>query len=277
MKTNFTKAAMVVTVLLFSQAYSQNSDEAQLRSLNTAYPAAVLSNDVTYFENLLAPDYVSFNSGGTTENRDAVLKWMKEEKNKPSYKIHSMTSDNDTYNISGNQAYVTGKWKMTSSGLEPGSAPHGDEGHYISLYEKRNGKWLMTREYVTEKAHSKEELEPLLKQASEAYDKALGNKDAAALKKLLADDYLSTNPEGKTRNKTEEIAMMTSADLVINSGKAEDKKFRIYRNTGIETGRFNVNGTYKGKAFNETGRYTSTWIFEHGVWKMVSDHTSQIK
>lgn len=50
MKTNFTKTAMIVTVSLFTEAYSQNSDESQLRSLNTAYPAAVLANDVNFLK-----------------------------------------------------------------------------------------------------------------------------------------------------------------------------------------------------------------------------------
>ncbi len=69
---------------------------------------------------------------------------------------------------------------------------------------------------------------------------------------------------------------MTSTDLVLTSSNADDKKFRIYRNTAVETGRFSVAGTYKGKAFSETGRYTSTWIYRDGKWKMAADHTSNI-
>jgi len=69
---------------------------------------------------------------------------------------------------------------------------------------------------------------------------------------------------------------MMSSDVVFLTAKTDDKNFRIYRNTAVETGRFSDTGTYKGKPFSETGRYTTTWIYRDGRWKIVADHTSPI-
>jgi ketosteroid isomerase-like protein len=176
--------------------------------------------------------------------------------------------------VSGNLAVVTAKWKSSTTSMEADASPHNDEGYYTAVYEKRNGRWLLLSDHATEKPHTPDELEPGVKKASEDYDKAWGTKNATLFAGLLTDDYMSTNENGKTKNKSDDIAQMTSPDLVITSNKADDKKFRIYRNAAVETGRYIVAGTYKEKAFSETGRYTSTWIYKDGKWKMAADHTS---
>lgn len=101
-------------------------------------------------------------------------------------------------------------------------------------------------------------------------------KSASLFERLLAEDFISTNETGKRSNKKEEIAQMTSADLIITSAKADDKKFRIHRNSAVETGRYTVTGSYKGKAFSETGHYTSSWIYKDGRWQVAADHISVI-
>mgnify|MGYP006194204789 FL=1 len=69
---------------------------------------------------------------------------------------------------------------------------------------------------------------------------------------------------------------MMSPDLVILTSKTDDKIFRLYRNTAVETGRFTATGSYEGKPFSEVGRYTTTWVYRDGKWKIVADHTSLI-
>ncbi len=94
------------------------------------------------------------------------------------------------------------------------------------------------------------------------FDKALETTNAALFEKLLAEDFISTNEAGRISNKKDEIAQMTSPDLVLTTAKSDDKNFRICFNSAVEAGRYTVTGTYKGKQFSETGRYTSSWIYK---------------
>lgn len=145
------------------------------------------------------------------------------------------------------------------------------------IFEKRNGDWQLISEHVTEKVHTAAELEPSLRQASEDFDRAIRTKDVNMYIELLSDEFVSITEDGKVNSKSDEIAQITSPDLVISSVKADEKKFRIHRSTAVETGRYNVTGSYKGKVFTETGRYTSTWFYSDGKWRLVSDHNSIIK
>ncbi len=157
---------------------------------------------------------------------------------------------------------------------DPNPVMHNDEGRYTSILEKRDGKWMMVTEHVSDKPHNKSQLEIELKSASESYDKGLLTKDKVFFEGLFADDYSATGREGKLTNKKDEIEQMMSTDLVFLNASTDDKNFRIYRNTAVETGRFSSTGSYKGKPFSETGRYTTTWIYRDGKWKIVADHTS---
>ena len=134
----------------------------------------------------------------------------------------------------------------------------------------------MVREHVTENPHDKTKMEAELKAASDSYDKGLMTKDKAHFESLFADDYASTGRAGKLTNKEEDITDIMSPDLVFLTSKTDDKNFRLYKNTAVETGRFSTTGSYKGEPFSEEGRYTTTWVYRDGKWKIVADHTSLI-
>jgi hypothetical protein len=66
--------------------------------------------------------------------------------------------------------------------------------------------------------------------------------------------------------------------MVIESTELSDQKVRVIGNgAAVETGKYRTKGTNKGKAFDETGRYTTTWVWRGGRWQIVADHTSVIK
>ncbi|MEO5983993.1 MAG: nuclear transport factor 2 family protein [Ferruginibacter sp.] len=273
------KKIFITTILItlsFADLFAQKAEQ-EIRTLIENYDKASLKNDIPFFERLFAADYIISTSNGSTMNRTVSLADMQKQKDKPTYKFIATKSDSVQVKVSGNMAVVTGKWLSTTQALDdPTAKLHNDVGRYTSVLEKRNGKWMMIAEHVSEKPHTAAELEPGVRKASEDYDKAWETKNAELFSSLLTDDYMSTNETGKIRYKTDDIAQMTSADLVLTSNTADDKKFRMYRNTAVETGHYSVSGSYKGKAFSENGRYTSTWIYRDGKWKMAADHTSHI-
>ena len=80
-------------------------------------------------------------------------------------------------------------------------------------------------------------------------------------------------------NKTEDLATYKDRKSKIESAETTDQKVRVIgNNAAIETGTFRVKGTDKdGKPFDETERYTTTWVWRGGRWQIVADHTSEIK
>ena len=275
---NFKLLALLIVAIVLSNCSenkSGNNDEQEIRNLMALYDEAAVKNDVGFFETNLASDYRSANFKGSFENKESILKYMKKEMEKPTYKMVSLKSDSIQVHIIGDAAVVSGKWLSTTQALnDPNPVMHNDEGRYTSILEKRDGKWMIVSEHVSEKPHNKTEIEASLKLASESYDKGLMTKDMALFADLFADDYASTGREGKLTNREEEINQMMSSDLVFLTANTDDKNFRIYRNTAVETGKFSSTGSYKGKPFSETGRYTTTWIYRDGKWRIVADHTS---
>ena len=51
----------------------------------------------------------------------------------------------------------------------------------------------------------------------------------------------------------------------------------ITTHAAVITGVYHTQGTYKGKPYDHTGRFTDTWVFDMGKWQCVSSHTSLLK
>jgi len=77
-------------------------------------------------------------------------------------------------------------------------------------------------------------------------------------------------------NKTEDLATYKDRKSKIESAETTDQKVRVIgNNSAIETGTFRVKGTDKdGKLFEETDRYTTTWVWRDLRWQIAADHTT---
>lgn len=260
--------------------FAQNSAaEQEVLKFNAAYEKAQIDRDVAFFERVFADDYTFSGPMADVEDKAKALAYIRSEREKPTYKLVSVKSENVKAKVMGNMAILTGDWIGTSmSATDALAEPHTDRGRYTVFLEKRNGQWVVLAEHVSEAQHDRKLMEQEITKASDAYTDAMRKRDRAAFERLLADDYIFTNEEGKTRNKTEDIAMMTSGDTVIESAEVSDRKIRVLSNaSAVETGKWTVKGTNKGKVFTETGRYTTTWVWRGGRWQIAADHTSAIK
>jgi ketosteroid isomerase-like protein len=111
------------------------------------------------------------------------------------------------------------------------------------------------------------------------YGKMIQRGDAAEIEKILATEYLYTNEKGEIKNKAEDVAGYKDRKSKLASVETTDQKVRVIGNgAAIETGTFRVKGTDKdGKPFDETERYTTTWVWRGGRWQIAADHTSTVK
>ncbi len=259
-------------------SFGQSKDEQEIRSIHTGLEQAYVNGEIAPFEAVLADNYVVHGPDGKVQNRAQLLADMRKEIASPTFKTVSETSDDIKINVIGSAAYVTSGWTTVSKMLNPETEPHTDKGRYVGVYEKRNGKWMLVAETFTEQQHDRKLMEEQVLAASNAFDSVMKSRDLAAYEKLLHPDFIYTSQEGEVVTRTEEIAHFSSPDTVIKTVEASDKKVRIVGNSAaVETGIYRVTGTYKGKPFEEKGRYTTTWIWREQRWQMIADHNSLIK
>ncbi len=100
--------------------------------------------------------------------------------------------------------------------------------------------------------------------------------DLAFMERILADDYLATDPEGNVYTKAQDIASLKSGEFVVTSCVHHEMKVRVYGDAAVVTGRTTVKGTYKGKDFIDDVRWTDTWVKSSGRWQCIAGHSSEI-
>jgi ketosteroid isomerase-like protein len=98
--------------------------------------------------------------------------------------------------------------------------------------------------------------------------------DAAALKRIYADDFIGVGPSGTVRTKPQVISDFTSGELRFQSITTDDVRVRVYGNAAVETGFSTMDGQDKGKAVPRDTRFTRVWIKQQGRWRLVANHYS---
>jgi ketosteroid isomerase-like protein len=108
----------------------------------------------------------------------------------------------------------------------------------------------------------------------QAWNKAELNHDAAALARLLADDFVLTEPDGSVLNKTEEVAFTADAEVHFEIEESSNLKVHVYSDAAVVTGAYYEKGTYHGKPFEHRGRFTDAWVRRGDTWQCVASHFS---
>lgn len=113
--------------------------------------------------------------------------------------------------------------------------------------------------------------EQTLRAANEAYNKALIGGDVTALDEIFADEFIYTSTSGKVLDRTAQLEQFRSNTLDIAGAAGSEETVQIHGRTGIVIGRFDAKGTYAGKSFDSTERYTSVWVARDGRWQLVAE------
>jgi ketosteroid isomerase-like protein len=100
--------------------------------------------------------------------------------------------------------------------------------------------------------------------------------DLAFLDRILAEDWVFTDPEGVVWTKAQSQAALKSGEEVITSMVPDDMKARVYGDAAVVTGRNTTKETFKGKDVSGLYRWTDTWIKKAGRWQCVATHVSMI-
>jgi hypothetical protein len=94
-----------------------------------------------------------------------------------------------------------------------------------------------------------------------------GSPDLAAIERLYADDFLSTNADGRVVDKQGWLDFLRAGQFPVDRITTDDFKVRTYSSTAIVTGR----SAYHcgGQKLAEV-RHTQVWANTNGRWQLVS-------
>ena len=127
------------------------------------------------------------------------------------------------------------------------------------------------------KSKEKVNEEPELLRLNNLYDSALVHNDTGVLKRLYADDFIYTNPEGKVLTKEQQITSIAVSEMNWETGKSEDVKVKIFDDAAVMTGSFSAKGNYRGNPVTINERYTTVWIKTDTSWQIVAEQGNIIK
>jgi ketosteroid isomerase-like protein len=113
--------------------------------------------------------------------------------------------------------------------------------------------------------------EKTLREANDAYNKAIIDGDVAALEKLFAREFTYTSTSGEIVDRAAQLEQFRSNTLDIESGVGSEEKVQIHGKTGVVVGRFDAKGMCAGKPFVAAERYTSVWVVRDDRWQLVAE------
>ena len=98
------------------------------------------------------------------------------------------------------------------------------------------------------------------------------NHDAAAMEKMLDDDFVLTDYDGTLQNKTQFLESIKDMSTKLTQEMSEGMKLHPHGNTVVITGATRDKGAQNGKPFAHNGRFTDTWMKKNGTWLCVASH-----
>jgi uncharacterized protein (TIGR02246 family) len=119
------------------------------------------------------------------------------------------------------------------------------------------------------------EVRKLEREWLDAYEK----RDAAAMDRIVADDFTITFPNGAVQTKAQ---LMAGIKRPRKEGQpaprffTEDVRARAYGDTVVLIGKVVTEVTRDGKAVREESRYTDTYVKRGGRWQVVASHLSNV-
>lgn len=105
--------------------------------------------------------------------------------------------------------------------------------------------------------------------AATDYDLAQFKSDRAALDRLLAEDYLFTDPGRKTHDKAQAIADATAPGIRILSVTLSEPVFKVWADGAVLGGMVDARKRDHGKEVVQHARFVDVWARRDGRWQVI--------
>ncbi|HEU0143371.1 MAG TPA: nuclear transport factor 2 family protein [Nitrososphaera sp.] len=101
--------------------------------------------------------------------------------------------------------------------------------------------------------------------------------DSAALNRILADDFIGTNPLGQVNYKSHGVEEFRTPELTVESIETDDLRVRIYGDSAVVTGQASMRARLKDQEINMgPHRFTSVYVRDGGRWQLVATQATMI-
>jgi ketosteroid isomerase-like protein len=242
--------------------------EEDLIKLENDWNAASIKSDVKALGAMLSDDFLSTDSGGRVYNKAQTLEQIGSGQDV----VTSAVSDDFKVRVYGDAAVVMARYvgKETFKGKDVSG-----EYRYTDTWVKRGGRWICVASHGSrlepeaDDAAAKAELMKIEKEVCEGY-----MKNPAALDRIFTDDFLFITSDGHIRTKAEEVGDLKSGSLKVSQLTVDGLKPRIYGQSAVVTGNFEIKGTSGGKDFAAKGVFTDVLLRQQNTWRIASTHTS---
>ena len=115
-----------------------------------------------------------------------------------------------------------------------------------------------------------------LARAAVAFDLAQVKGDSAALKRLLADDYLLINSQDKREDKAQFIADYTAKGFTMEPFAIDDQVIKVWADGAVLGGAVTMKGMSDGKPYAVRIRFSDIWAKRDGKWRVIYTHANQV-
>ena len=105
---------------------------------------------------------------------------------------------------------------------------------------------------------------------------AFEQRDFATLDRIMAEEYILTDPLGNVRGKAESLAALQTSEVLFESTKSDNVDVRINGDTAVVTGRSTFRGCYRGWSMAGQYQYTDVLVKRSGSWQAVGSHITAL-
>ena len=119
-------------------------------------------------------------------------------------------------------------------------------------------------------------VEQTLLQLERDWEQANAKNDSAALDRILADEFVSTDSDGRLFTRAEVMARRKSGAVKFATFTQDDYKVHVFGDTAVVTGRSTTKQMRDGKDYSAQERFTDVFVRRDGRWQAVSTHSSRV-
>ena len=119
-------------------------------------------------------------------------------------------------------------------------------------------------------------VEQTLLQLERDWEQANTKNDTAALERILAPEFVSTDSDGRLTTRAEMFARRKSGAVKFTEFTQDDYKVHVLGDTAVVTGRSTLKGIRDGKNLSGRERWTDVFVRRNGSWQAVASHSSRI-
>ncbi|MGH8173338.1 MAG: nuclear transport factor 2 family protein [Rhodanobacteraceae bacterium] len=105
--------------------------------------------------------------------------------------------------------------------------------------------------------------------------RAFVDRDLAALEQIFTDDYVLVVSSGKEHTKQMVIADVASPETHWEINETSGWVVRVHGDTAIVVATLHQKGVDHGEPFDNTVKFSDTYIRDNGVWRNVHAHASR--